>query len=241
MSSGLATVTLGVCVVLKQSSHPSTDRSSFMSDGRPQAMFLADSRALDFLNSLALPMGEEVEWLGSGADVLAWLKASGLVDTTVLDEVRSTANPGELDSVAAQARAFREWFRDFVVRHRGKPLTRKALAELDPLNRLLARDEQFGQIELRAKGTSESPGLPFELVVRRRWRSPDALLLPVAKAIAQLVTTADFSNVKKCEGSSCVLHFLDTTRDRRRRWCSMAVCGNRAKQAAHRSRKAAAS
>lgn len=212
-----------------------------MSNVRPQAMFLADSLALDFLNSLALPMGKEVEWLGSGADLLAWLKASDLVDTTVLDEMRSTANPSELDAVAAQARALREWFRDFVVRHRGKALTRKALAELDPLNRLLARDEQFAQIELRPKGASESPELALELVVRRRWQSPDALLLPVADAIAQLVTTADFRNVKQCEGSACVLHFLDTTRDGRRRWCSMAVCGNRAKQAAHRSRKSAAS
>jgi predicted RNA-binding Zn ribbon-like protein len=35
-----------------------------------------------------------------------------------------------------------------------------------------------------------------------------------------------------------MLHFLDTTRGRRRRWCNMAVCGNRAKQAAHRDRVA---
>jgi predicted RNA-binding Zn ribbon-like protein len=30
--------------------------------------------------------------------------------------------------------------------------------------------------------------------------------------------------------------FVDRTRRRARRWCSMAICGNRAKQAAHRSR-----
>jgi predicted RNA-binding Zn ribbon-like protein len=212
-----------------------------MSDTRPQAMFLADSRALDFLNSLAVPAGEEVEWLGNGPDLLAWLEAAGLVGAAALDEVRRIAHPGELDAVAARARGLREWFRDFVTRHRGKPLTRKALADLDPLNGLLARDEQFSQIALRAKGASDGADLALELVAQRRWRSADALLLPVAQAIAQLVTSADFSDVKQCEGPSCVLHFLDTSRDRRRRWCSMAVCGNRAKQAAHRSRKAAAS
>jgi predicted RNA-binding Zn ribbon-like protein len=42
--------------------------------------------------------------------------------------------------------------------------------------------------------------------------------------------------VKGCEGPVCTLLFLDRTRARARRWCSMAVCGNRAKQAAHRTR-----
>ncbi|NEJ40784.1 CGNR zinc finger domain-containing protein, partial [Rhizobium ruizarguesonis] len=35
----------------------------------------------------------------------------------------------------------------------------------------------------------------------------------------------------------CTLFFLDTTKSHRRRWCSMALCGNRMKVAAFRSRK----
>ncbi|HKN11149.1 MAG TPA: CGNR zinc finger domain-containing protein, partial [Pseudomonadota bacterium] len=50
----------------------------------------------------------------------------------------------------------------------------------------------------------------------------------------------DFSNVKACEGHACTLMFVDRTRGRARRWCSMAACGNRAKQAAHRNRLKAA-
>jgi len=42
--------------------------------------------------------------------------------------------------------------------------------------------------------------------------------------------------VKACEGPVCTLLFADHTRGRARRWCSMALCGNRAKQAAHRHR-----
>jgi predicted RNA-binding Zn ribbon-like protein len=211
-----------------------------MIDTPPLPMFLADSRGLDFLNTLAVPVDEEVEWLGDGVQLLAWLEAAGLVDSAVLDEVRSLANPGELDAVASQARGLREWFRDFVAQHRGKPLTHDVMPELGPLTRLLARDEQFSQIVQRPEGETEEANLPLQLAIRRRWRAPDSLLLPVAEAIAQLVTAADFTYVKQCEGPACVLHFLDTTRDRRRRWCSMAVCGNRAKQAAHRIRKATA-
>ena len=209
-----------------------------MTASRPPAMFLAEARGLDFLNSLAMPGDVEVEWLGSGQDLLAWLEVAGLLDQDALDEVRARAKPRELDAVASRARALREWFRGFVQRHRGKPLAPSAAGELETLNRLLAHDEAFTQIVARTPAHASDGALPLTLVARRRWPAPDALLLPIAQAMAEFVTTADFADVKKCESPTCVLHFLDTTRGRRRRWCSMAVCGNRAKQAAHRDRVA---
>ena len=209
-----------------------------MTANRPPAMFLAEAAALDFLNTFAIPVDVEVEWLGSGEDLLAWLEAAKLLDQAALDEVRALATPEQLDAVAAQARALREWLRGFVQRHRGKPLARSAEGELEPLNGLLARDRTFTQIVARAKADMRDGDAALKLVARRRWQSADDLLLPIAQAIAELVSTADFAEVKHCEGPTCVLHFLDTTRGGRRRWCSMAVCGNRAKQAAHRDRAA---
>ncbi len=138
--------------------------------------------------------------------------------------------PGELDRVADQARALREWFRGFVRKHMGRALTPKALHELEPLNRLLERDEAFNQIARQHHSGR------LELRIMRRWRSPESLLLPIGEALARLVCDEDFANVKACEGPSCTLLFADHTRSRARRWCSMAVCGNRAKQAAHRNR-----
>jgi len=72
--------------------------------------------------------------------------------------------------------------------------------------------------------------------MQRRWRSPDALLAPIAGAMADVICKEDFAHIKACERSSCTLLFADHTHGRARRWCSMAVCGNRAKQAAHRGR-----
>ena len=63
-----------------------------------------------------------------------------------------------------------------------------------------------------------------------------ALLLPIGEALAKFVCEEDFSHVKACEGPACTLMFADHTRGHARRWCSMAICGNRAKQAAHRNR-----
>ena len=197
---------------------------------RPPAIFIADSVGLDFLNSIATPVDNPIDWLDSGDGLLSWLAQAELVPANVLDALKARAMPGELDKVADQARALREWFRAFVRKHIGRPLTPKALRELAPLNRLLERDEAFNQI-LR-----HSDGDRLELRVTRRWRSPEFLLLPIGEALAKFVCEEDFANVKACEGHSCTLVFADHSRRRGRRWCSMAICGNRAKQIAHRKR-----
>jgi len=42
--------------------------------------------------------------------------------------------------------------------------------------------------------------------------------------------------VRECGNPACTLWFLDTTKAQRRRWCTVEICGNRAKAAAHRRR-----
>ena len=200
----------------------------------PPAMFVADARGLDFLNSIATPVDTPVDWIGDGRGLVDWLGQAGLVPADVIETIVAQAMPGELDRVADQARDLREWFRDFVKSHMGRPLGREALEDLEPLNRLLARDEAYGRIILHEHGHGH---LAFEAA--RRWRSPESLLIPVGEAIAQVVVREDFAQVKACEGHNCTLVFADHTRGRARRWCTMGVCGNRAKVAAHRSRKRA--
>ena len=193
------------------------------------AIFIGDAPGLDFLNSVATPIDTPIDWIADGEGYLNWLEQARLVSGDVLRGMKARTRPGELDKVAAQARDLREWFRGFVRKHKGRRLTGKFLSELEPLNRLLARDEMFNRI-------SSQPAGPLELRAERRWRNADALLLPIGQAMAQLVCNEDFSHVKACEGATCTLLFVDHTRGHARRWCSMAICGNRAKQAAHRHR-----
>ena len=200
-------------------------------DRRPPAIFVGDALALDFLNSIATPVDTPIDWIDDGQGYLSWLEQANLVPGDVLRDMRARALLGELDKIADQARNLREWFRGFVRQHKGRPLMAEALAELEPLNRLLERDETFSRIAARPTGQE-----PIELQTVRRWRTPYALLLPVGEALARLVCTEDFAHVKACEGPACTLLFADHTRGHARRWCSMAICGNRAKQAAHRHR-----
>jgi predicted RNA-binding Zn ribbon-like protein len=197
-------------------------------------IFVADAMGIDFLNSRATPVDTPVEWLGSGEDLIAWVKAAGLAPADVLKDFKASALPGELDAIAAQARSLREWFRGFVQRHKGKALKAGALNELELLNRILERDETFGQVGAGKDAVPGGSGLVW--LEKRRWRSPESLLLPIAREIATVICNEDFRLIRTCEGHACTLTFIDRTKSHRRRWCSMAVCGNRAKQAALRER-----
>ncbi|MFF4114720.1 CGNR zinc finger domain-containing protein [Streptomyces sp. NPDC001714] len=68
-----------------------------------------------------------------------------------------------------------------------------------------------------------------------------ALLAAVARDAVELLTDpVARAAVRECEGDSCPLVYLDTSRGRRRRWCSSEVCGNRERVARHRRRAALA-
>jgi predicted RNA-binding Zn ribbon-like protein len=202
-------------------------------DRQLPAIFIADSVGLDFLNSVAAPVDPGIDWIEDGEGFLNWLAQAKLVPPDALDAIKAHALPGELDKVAGHARALREWFRGFVRAHVGRPLAADAFGELEPLNWLLKRDETFKQFVPSNGGNGDQR----ELRTTRRWRSPDSLLLPVSEAIARFVCEESFEDVKACEGDGCTLMFADHTRRKARRWCNMAVCGNRAKQAAHRNRR----
>ena len=208
-----------------------------MSDHRPPAFFISGSLGLDLLNTLATPVDEPVDWIDDGDGLLAWLEQAGLVPAEALKDLKKRAMPGELDGVAARARDLREWFRGFVRARSGRSLGADDLRDLEPLNRLLDRDERFDQIVAEAEAEAEGGSSVLRMKAMRRWRSPESLLLPIAEEIAASICSRDFRYVKACEGSTCTLLFVDRTRGRARRWCSMAICGNRAKQAAHRNRR----
>ena len=192
-------------------------------------LLLADHSALDFLNSLASPAGAVIEWIGDGRALINWLADAGLLEPDLLAKLTGELAGDMLDALAAEARALREWLRCFVAEHAGGPLTAAALPNLTPLNAMLAEDAAFRQVQA-VRGALAWTG-PCR-------RSPrQALLQPLAAEIGDLICDADFRRVRRCEGRGCTVWFMDRTKSGRRRWCSMALCGNRAKATAHRSRQ----
>jgi predicted RNA-binding Zn ribbon-like protein len=66
------------------------------------------------------------------------------------------------------------------------------------------------------------------------FESADAVLTAVAEAMAD----GSWTRLKACRSDTCQFAFVDTARNRSRRWCDMAVCGNREKARRFRSRRA---
>src|SRR5262249_47027006 len=115
-------------------------------NGRAPAFFIGDAMGLDFLNSIATPSDTPIDWINNGGGLLDWLEQAQLVPAEALESIRVSVLPSELDKIADQARSLREWFRGFVRKHKGRPLSKRDLGELQTLNRILARDEIFHEI-----------------------------------------------------------------------------------------------
>jgi len=84
-----------------------------------------------------------------------------------------------------------------------------------------------------ALGSAEMVGSPAQF----RFRDPcDLIVGPVVLAAVDLLRDERLSRLKMCPRDECHWLFLDLTKNRSRRWCDMAACGNRAKVELHRHR-----
>ncbi len=211
--------------------HPGPIEAAPSSGGLLPRARVGDHLALDFLNTIAAPRGTPVEQIGNGRDLVNWLVGAGVLDQAEAARLAASWPQGDLDKVAQEAMDLREWFRGVVARVKVGGSGALAPADMMRLNSLLARDATFQRVE----PANEDGRL--RVVTGRIWRDPGALLVPVAVAMADLLCEGDFDLVDRCENPACTLWFYDRTKGHCRRWCSQAVCGNRAKVAAHRRRK----
>jgi len=101
---------------------------------------------------------------------------------------------------------------------------------VEPINEILRITE--GHDELVARSGAWS----LQFVARES--GLDWLLAALARSAAELLVEGSRAPIRRCANPSCRLFFCDDSRTHRRRWCSMAVCGNRHKVAAFLRRHA---
>ena len=173
------------------------------------------------------------EYLHSYRDLVLWSQHAGIFDKTTANLLLHKAErfPNEANVVFHRAIALRETlfrFFDAVASHASPQNT--DLAALDS-----ARLEAISHshVDRTAKG--------FAL----DWDDKTALdqmLWQIAVSTVELMTSDRLQLVRECNGDLCDWLFVDTSRNHMRRWCSMSVCGNRAKvrRFAHRQRRQSA-
>lgn len=195
-------------------------------DWRDGFLVLGNELSLDFLNTRPVVDGQPMELLPDAAAVLRWLRATGTVDSGSDSLKQASLDEDESDLV--RLREFREEWRQVVLRREaGLPVTTAFQARL---NGLLA---DYPVVY----GLSTNAGV----MVRSRRFEPRRIVdvfAPIVDNILDILTKADPSRVRKCD--NCELQFHDTSKKGTRRWCSMQICGNRAKVAAYARRQKAA-
>lgn len=179
---------------------------------------LADDPVLDMLNTRANIDGTPFEFWQRDEDVERWLVRLGWAEQGGVP----VFEPGAL---LAAALALREVIRGLLEQ-------RKAGVQGDPaaLNGFLRKAVSHPQLQWRAPGE-------LHLARLRKRQTPEQFLSPIAEAAATLLVHGDFELIRTCEHPECVLWFYDRTKAHKRRWCSMALCGNRHKVAEFRKRK----
>jgi len=172
----------------------------------------------------------EIERLADFGDLLSWARGAGLLSKAELAELESEAGkaPASATRVLNRARGLREaMYRVFKAAIEGWS---PEVADLDVLNRELATVRSRERLVRSGEGFawswsgSEEAGL-------------DRVLYPILRSAAELLTGEELDRVAQCGGEDCHWLFLDTSRNRSRRWCDMAECGNRAKVRRFRERQ----
>lgn len=200
-----------------------------MVDGGPRVWadddFCGGDLAVDFVNTVSGVGANRVrERLHGYADLVGWAAAAGVVPAAL--SARLLDRAGEegqaAAAVLAEALAFREAVFSILEAIR---TGRSARADaFSIVNRFLAEALAHRRLDQEG-GRVVWVWLPVPSLGRPLW--------PVAQAAAALLTDGPVDRLRLCEGEDCGWLFLDMSKNRSRRWCDMAVCGNRAKAARH--------
>jgi predicted RNA-binding Zn ribbon-like protein len=197
----------------------------------PSYTFVGGHTVLDFLNTGGgNTKARDIERLTSYEDLLSWSAAAGIIDG---NEVEALAGAAE-DAPDSAAHCLNE------LTSQRERLYRYILAAIDgrPIPELDRRqiESSFHHAAGRAQLVASSPPLAaWQVGLKNAGLSLVKLRLDLAASV--LVTGAASAHICQCE--KCSWLFLDTSASKRRRWCSMAVCGNRAKGQRHYHRNRA--
>jgi predicted RNA-binding Zn ribbon-like protein len=189
-------------------------------DGVVLPVDVAGEPALDFCNTRAgWNSPQPREYLVSYDHFVLWAREASLVD------------PGTANRLLKRAA------RDSEESHR---VLERAVALRDSLYAACTGDDAaWDEVGKSARAGASAAVLSPERPPGDRWRVPESAglelpLLELGRAAGNFLSATDIGAVRACPGHDCGWLFLDPRG--RRRWCTMAVCGNRAKARRHAAR-----
>jgi predicted RNA-binding Zn ribbon-like protein len=193
--------------------------------------FNSGNLVLDFANTLDWhASATPIETILDYADLTQWGYQAGILTSSQAEHLvgLSESTPEFAKEVHNRAILLREAvYRIFRAAERGDEAQR---SDIEILNEALS----LALVHLQVQ-PEEDKG--FQWVWAGEPDAPDRVLWHIARQAAELLTSDSLDRVRQCEDDrGCGYLFIDTTRNRSRRWCSMESCGNRAKARRHYQR-----
>lgn len=189
--------------------------------------FLGAHPCLDFVNTA--PGAERAEALRNFDDLVEWFCESRLIAILELRQAGERWSSADTRHAYQEAVSFRQGLLEM--------LERVAAGRSAPEPAMVAINRFLSEREGRPELVRTKSGFAQEF--RRRLERPRQLLVPIAESASDLLCNRELNRIKRCANPGCGLFFYEVARNRRRRWCSMKTCGNRAKLAAFRRRHCA--
>lgn len=187
-------------------------------------MMVGERLCLDFVNTISWRESDNKrrDWFSSYEKLVDWSHHAGILEekqTQLLLE-KSVHDPSEAEQTLAQAIQLREAiyriFRSFT---NGELINPEVLTNFNKVIRHYYQLMHLVPMEYDFSMYFDIPEGAF-----------DSMIPPIVQSAVDILTSEnDLKRVKQCEGDPCGWLFFDTSRNRSRRWCSMADCGNRAK------------
>jgi predicted RNA-binding Zn ribbon-like protein len=198
----------------------------------PELRLLGGRACLDFCNTVDPREGRRVhDFLSSYDDLVGWGEQTGLIAAGERRSLLAAARerPAAAHAALEEALAVREaLYRVFSSVAARQPAD---APDLELLNGVLRRASAGTRLVPSGRGFAWSLGEGDDLE-RPLWR--------VARSAAELLASDELERVRRCAGHPCGWLFFDASKNRSRRWCSMASCGSRAKMRRLYARRRAA-
>jgi len=196
-------------------------------ESRVVDLTLTGRLGLDFANTVDRPTSEHPEeFITSYSDLVRWSQHTGLLTEAEARRIRREAarRPQEANIVLEEAKSFREVI--FRIFSRVAAERQPETTDLDLLNKKLS--EAFSHLRVAPQKTG----------FRWEWAGGenrlDQMLWAVAQAAGEMLVDEEaLTWLRECANPGCGWLFVDTSRNKSRRWCKMGVCGNRVKARRH--------
>ena len=191
---------------------------------------LSGHLSLDFVNTIDPRHGDSAhDYLTSYAALVSWSKYIDLLPVDRTDQLLRAAEqrPAIANAAFHRALGLREAL--YAIFSASIQAQQPSTEDMNILNGVLREGMARASVHVTQQGFAWTWEAESAL---------DSLLWPIARSAAELLSSDEVQQVRECPGDDgCGWLFIDTSRNHRRRWCSMNGCGNRAKARRHYERK----